>query len=640
MNTELLKATLNLFKAVPIENKRKKKGNKEIIEEVIKNGIFFTPEIYSNYQDGEILDILDLVKEQFRLSGNQLNSSFHKSWQKVKTASMEQLIIEQTLHYFTTYGFEELGIYNESSIYIPPEKLKLPGIKEGLTLIIIKGYTKKELKEKVFSLLKSGIALKEETIEDIITILDFVGYDENEIDNIKNKETKIRLQLKAKIVPKNPVEFLRMLIFICTETTLLIKNQETIDLLKINCADNIYKLFKQYEKQYNLKRLAEIFYRFKSLWLAFRYNKDIRPIINKIRKLAIKYHKPMPKDHLNQITAIIENENTKLDEIIFNEKLEEANIWRKIRLLYALKYRTLDVDSILYRIRNGKGFSKKIEFKNQNGYKQIYSTVVKHIIESIKKNVERKTIYIPAYINYTLPSSEKQFIGYLPNGTSVKVGKDMIVGVHWENTKHKRIDLDLSANSLEIGKIGWDSAYRDEDASILFSGDMTNAPLPNGASELIYVCKQGKSDFLFNLNYYNFDSRVPVPFQIIVAQEQVKNMKRNYIVDPNNVICNIPMALDKKQKILGLLMTTTKENKFYFTDVNMGNKISSRADDHVTWSQKYLYTFNTNMVSLKEILQKAGAIITNKIEEDIKIDIDLSPEKLEKDTILNLLKEN
>ena len=76
-------------------------------------------------------------------------------------------------------------------------------------------------------------------------------------------------------------------------------------------------------------------------------------------------------------------------------------------------------------------------------------------------------------------------------------------------------------------------------------------------------------------------------------------MKQNYIVDPNNVICNIPMIIDKRQKILGLLVTTTKENKFYFTEINIGNKISAKQNDYVIWGQKYLYNFNTNMISFK-----------------------------------------
>ena len=43
------------------------------------------------------------------------------------------------------------------------------------------------------------------------------------------------------------------------------------------------------------------------------------------------------------------------------------------------------------------------------------------------------------------------------------------------------------------------------------------------------------------------------------------------------------------------------------------------------------------MISFKDVLEKAGANIVDKIEKNSKVDVDLSPEKLEKDTILNLL---
>jgi len=116
-----------------------------------------------------------------------MNATFHKSWKKVKEAPIEQLYLEQIFHYITVYGFENLGIYDEKSVYITYEKLEIPELTENVRLTLIKGYTKNELKEKLLNLLKSGVALKEETIKDVIEIANYVELTEKDIINIKNK---------------------------------------------------------------------------------------------------------------------------------------------------------------------------------------------------------------------------------------------------------------------------------------------------------------------------------------------------------------------------------------------------------------------------------------------------------------------
>ena len=65
------------------------------------------------------------------------------------------------------------------------------------------------------------------------------------------------------------------------------------------------RFLEEYKKKYGLKNLAKIFFRFKPLFLAFKTNSGLKPIINKIRKLADIYHVPMKPDFLNDITAMI-----------------------------------------------------------------------------------------------------------------------------------------------------------------------------------------------------------------------------------------------------------------------------------------------------------------------------------------------
>ncbi len=295
------------------------------------------------------------------------------------------------------------------------------------------------------------------------------------------------------------------------------------------------------------------------------------------------------------------------------------------------------MSSIMYRIRNGKAFSTKIEeynTKQKKTAKKIMPIVLDSITKDISKNVKGKKVYIPEYITYTLPATEKQFTGDFPSGSYITVDKDMVFGIHWSNVDSHRIDLDLSLINLD-GKIGWDSAYRNEEKSILFSGDMTDAQ--NGATELFYVKRQQMNSSILLVNYYNYEEAVEVPYKIIVAKEQVSNLNMNHMVNPNNVVSIAKSSINQKQKVLGLLVTTTKECRFYFSETYLGLSISSSSNEFVDNARKYLFDFYTNTISLNDVLVKAKAKI---VKDKEKCDIDLSPEQLEKDSILNLLVKN
>ena len=84
-------------------------------------------------------------------------------------------------------------------------------------------------------------------------------------EKIKNKEAIVKLAEFYNIYPENPVEFFRYIIYRSTDTTLLIKNNELIELIK-NSSYNPTQAF----NQYGLEKLAEIFNRFKPLFLAYK----------------------------------------------------------------------------------------------------------------------------------------------------------------------------------------------------------------------------------------------------------------------------------------------------------------------------------------------------------------------------------
>jgi hypothetical protein len=109
------------------------------------------------------------------------------------------------------------------------------------------------------------------------------------------------------------------------------------------------------------------------------------------------------------------------------------------------------------------------------------------------------------------------------------------------------------------------------------------------------------------------------------------------MVNPNNITVQIDSKIDKAkiQKLLGLLIITDESCKFYFTETNLGKGITSSENEYTDHARNYLIKYYDNMIDLKDLLEMANCTIVDRKDG---CDIDLSPEKLEKDTIINLIK--
>ena len=175
-------------------------------------------------------DIFNEAVKLYGKDGKKWNQTLHKSWNKVATAPIEELVAEQVLHYLTTYGFEELGIFDHDTVYIPKEALNIPELEKGIEMISIKAYTQNEVKEHLMTLLTSGIALSKDTLAYAMDLSDLVDVDA--IESVRNREMKVYLYDKYGVVPSNPDEFLRYLIFKLTCTTLKVQSKEMIASLK------------------------------------------------------------------------------------------------------------------------------------------------------------------------------------------------------------------------------------------------------------------------------------------------------------------------------------------------------------------------------------------------------------------------
>jgi len=546
------------------------------------------------------------------LNGNDLNKTFHKSWKKIKESSRYELFIDQISHYISTYGSNF-----EDEIYIPNEIVNIP---EGkLSFKVIKAYTSNEMKLKCLSLLQSGIALTEETIDDLLTVLvDELGYTFTGKENIKNKEAIVKIAENYYVYPDNPVEFFRYVIYRTTNTTLLIKNNDLIELIK-NSSYNPTQIF----KNYGLERLAEIFNRFKPLFLA--YKSKAPKTVNKIGKLSKKYHKPLVSNPLNDVT------NTPLSNSDLHW-LDNATPFALFKALSACYTRMKGQDTFLYRIRNGKSWVKEspaiISIKKRGEIFLMHERNYEILLQYLKKRFDLtgKTVFIPKNIKYALPTSEKMFVGNIPTGTRF-YGEKLAVGVYWKDDWGAN-DLDLSGLNIG-GKVGWNSSYNQGDGELMYSGDITSAP--DGAVEYLYANKGLDNPTLVKNNVYSGGS--DCGYKIIIGQGD--KVSRNYMMNPNNLITEVKCDSIQKQTVIGLI--TPKKNKQCFVLLNFGaghTRVSGYSEVS-DLAIKALYQQWNKPLSLNKILKELGAELSETNDE---VDIDLSLDTLEKDKFTNLFK--
>jgi hypothetical protein len=140
------------------------------------------------------------------------------------------------------------------------------------------------------------------------------------------------------------------------------------------------------------------------------------------------------------------------------------------------------------------------------------------------------------------------------------------------------------------------------------------------------------------VNYFNFLQGDEVTAKILVAHEKPENFGKNYMVDVNNVIASANIPITRKQNVLGLIANVHGENRFCFANVSIGNSITARRGDQSTHTRKYLISRFIHTLDFREILSTAGAnVVATRPDGDY---LDLSPEALDKTTIINLIKPN
>ena len=641
--TNIIQAGIRTFSAVPVVGEAKYAlTNRGIDGQTLPHGFIFSSEVKTHYTDQELAKAIPQVVKQIKVNNEEINASFHKSWAKVINSPIQLLVMEQIMHYFTTYGFKNCGMFDSETVYVPIEQLDLPD-EETLPIIVINAVDIKSVVERVLNILASGTALSKETSNDIYTLCFAGNVNEDDLEKVKNREVKTRLYSELHLTTVKAEEFLRLVVFTILGTTLVIKNKRTFVgirealTIKSSLSKKVVKIFKDYEEKYGFVELAKSFNRFKPIYLALRCNSELNKIVNRISKLSKQYHVPVGLDYLASLTEMIaRGETISVDEL--KDNLAKVNIFRKIRLYNALSYRLLDNGSIVYRVRNGRSWASEKKSPVDTKQLEIAKEVVyQAIVEQVKPLVANKTILIQNNVHFAVPTSEKQFMGEIPVGTVFDITNEMVVGIHWNNLENNQIDLDLSLSNFGE-KFGWDGHIRDENKEIYFSGDMTDASGALGASELFYIGEVQDNTYILKVNFYNcdYDERF-VPYKFFIGHGNSEAMKKeNRLLTADQTDFQINDEVNR-EKTIGLVNIVDGKKQFVMDNTVLSGRISAK---HTDAMENFLQTVQGQIgtkLYLNDLLTAAGAKVVNEVVGKETVDIDLSLDKISKTTVLETL---
>ena len=575
------------------------------------------------------------------------SNTFYKVWEDIKLMTRFEILCDQIIYYWTRYNPNNLI---ESEI---PTVL-FENLKPILPIKAEEACTKCE------DMLASGIALSKETIENIFDVFEKCSYlDKVDINKIKNREARIVAFKKLNKLPTDANEFVRYLVYLATDSALIIKNKETFSKIVSSALD-----VSEMMNKFGISKLASIYGRFKLIFLSFKHaNKKNINAINKLTKKS-KSDKLKSKDKSENYfqTLLTSSEELNKDKLV--NKLKELNNFKKIALLETINLYLMELDYQVFTIRNSKIWVKlsneeasenkkkphrkvkepKISFPlpfkkyktskkaanasiNKNKLKEIYTVLYDSLISSLQTkyaNVENKQFRIPEGVALTAPKSEKSFVGEYPFGSSLSLAnKDAIVGISWD-LEDNAADLDLSLLNMENHKIGWNSNFRDGESKILFSGDVVEAP----GTELIYAASGFNFDSGVYLNLYRMQSgknESKASFKFFVAREEIQENKlqRNYMIDPNHIIFSTKIEMESKEMLIGFVA----EGKFIFSTFRSN-------DSRVSYGNKY----NSKLIQFNLAAQKCHldlrSLLVDAGFKETTADKDISEQKNEKEELV------
>lgn len=548
------------------------------------------PEVHVDTYNGLLMPALkfsvDFVRENFGHvvrealpSVERFFDTFLDDWLTVSDVEQGFLWAEAAKHYFSTYGLDMIlsahpdmqdTIVQLPQGYIPP-KLKVP---PQITKFQVIGIIQEpEIVKAVESAFYQGLALSKQSIADYLVLADFIDFTPDPI-KVRNQELLTRYYARNLIIPEDPTECVRLLQYLLTGDTLLIQSDDLFDRAKNNCglrreANLLHYYFTQDILRNRTKELASVFYRYKKLLLSLRYC-GFKAEINRVRRLAKKYWQPLPKFEFLSTQILQKGDDFDLQQLGSLKVVDLVKIYNKLSYLRASDVALDGKYHEIFMIRNGKYYVQTKAHKLLPQDRLRADKACDYIKTELKRRLNpagKIKIRQPEKLCLSFPTSEKSFIGDIPLYSQIHLTKEAsVIGVAWPTG-----DVDLSAILSSGQKIGWDSFYKTDDQTVLYSGDCTR-----GGAEALYF--DAGYDALIMLNLYDFNGdKVDLFVSAEPRLEFQRQEDHNYMVNPKHLIFSTKVHLENPSQTLGVYHHSAESGNFTFAKFLHGRSNVSRS---------------------------------------------------------------
>jgi len=566
-------------------------------------------------------EALCAIMERFCCNNLDWSKSFHKSWEKVAHAPMEQLVFEQIVHYFSTYGMEDIGL--KAMPLLPVERVltdpdAVPNVRAFTIIRMVDDAT---VKSMIDNYLRVTAAPNHSKMDSIVSLMYLTNIP---TEDIKSFELRCVRYEQCKTVPARGDEFLRYISYLATNSTLFIKSDRAVKAIK-NANDEMKKKVAGCFAKADLIELSKVFLRNKKLFLAFKQYPDCAPIINKIRRMAVQNHQPLSDVSVQNFTKLMQDGRVSEAQKV----LKSCSNRQLIKLVNALNGQGGEGIPRIFNVRNGRLFVKEgITFSADPAFVQM---LVEELYSRFSGKLKGKIFYLPQYVDYAVPVSEKQFVGNIPYGSRISLDAEAFcAAIYWENHREMRTDLDLHMQS-PTQSFGWNSGWRN--SGVLYSGDVTDAT--NGAVEAYRFQPSDGDMYILTLNNYTSSVRNP-EFKFFMT-----NSKSAAVCDIKDALFSpIPLNVSEGNAMtLGLF----HGKDFVFYGGSLGSHIVPTPELYRGFLAALINRSRT-MFQMSELIKIAGgklirdeATLKELEAEDLEQVVDLSPSALTATTLLELV---
>ena len=510
--TNVVEAIIKLFRRVPVNTSSftpaTPKQRLKAKSQLFKKGIYITENALKHLDYQDLLEVQDYLIENYGIDAIKLNSTFYKSIDDVLNLSDGQRYIDQLLHYGSNYGDIEVW-QNFGSIFEPELLDPFSEIKFDKSVTLISGISQNALQRYCFSLVNADRALDGDTVLQLADIIEYYNWgdklvtyltkEEKDVSGTTgyNKDTLAVILAKCCIPLKNFDDFTKQLMFLATGRVNFVKNQELNNaILETENVTQIDYMLHNYYRSYGIKPMAQNVTRYRKQYLLLRkVSNTSKSLLNKVLRLSKQLYLPRTTPMLNDIVGYLKTAQAhgNYDDACTKlaKTLEEVS-FEKLAKLYQYAGVKLERETAVYHVRNGKTFTKKDKYVT--AVLEMITREARERFDTLKVNLK-----IPENIKYAVPKSQKSYLGYFPEMTTVTYDSDIIIGINWTTNS----DLDLHAFASDGSEVGWNQSYGNyKDAPITFSGDMTNLNTYGFAAEYMRITTKLNQPVLLTVNNY------------------------------------------------------------------------------------------------------------------------------------------